>query len=137
MAEFEPLVIDNVALMIGSVDYGAEVDSVLLVPTTPKVKFKGVNGKKSGKVAKPDWVLTLNLGQSFDKAALSAQLIEQHGKKLPFTISPEGESGVSKVTGTVLMEAAQVGGASEGIATASVTLDVENQPVFAWRDAAK
>lgn len=134
--DFAPLVIDAVALQIGTVEYGSQVDSVLLVPTTPKTKFKGVNGRKSTRVARPDWVLTLNLGQSFDKAALSAQLIDNHGKQLPFTVTPEG-SGLAKVTGTVTMEAGQLGGASEAVATASVTLDVENQPVFTWREAAK
>lgn len=129
---FAPLVIDAVALQIGTVDYGSQVDSVLLVPTTPKTKFKGVNGFKSTRVADPDWVLTLNLGQSFDTTALSAQLIQNHGKQLPFTITPEG-SGVAKITGTVTMEAGQLGGASEAVATASVTLDVENQPAFTWR----
>lgn len=129
---FAPLVIDAVALQIGTVEYGSQVDSVLLVPTTPKTKFKGVNGRKSTRVAKPDWVLTLNLGQSFDKAALSAQLIDNHGKQLPFTLTPEG-GGVAKVTGTVTLEAGQLGGASEAVATASVTLDVDNQPVFTWR----
>lgn len=130
---FDPLIIDDVALTLGGVDYGSACDSVLLVPTTPKQKFRPVNGRKKSKVAKPDWVLTLNLGQDFDKASLIAQLIDRHGESVPFTLLPEGDTLAAKVEGTVTLEAGQIGGASETVATSSVSLDVDGQPAFTWR----
>lgn len=133
---FDPLIIDHVSLTLGGVDYASACDSVILAPTTPKVKFKPVNGRSRTKVAKPDWALTLNLGQDFDKAGLSAQLIDRHGEAVPFTLSPEGESAASQITGTVVLEAGQLGGASATVATTSVTLDVDGQPSFTWRTAA-
>lgn len=131
MADFEPLIIEDVALSLDGVDYATEMDSVLLVPTTTKTKFKPVNGKKLSGMAKPDWVLTLNVGQSFDRASLTAQLIERHGENVPFVLTPRSGS-LAKVEGTVTLEAIQVGGASEAVATSGVSLDVSGQPKFSW-----
>lgn len=134
--EFEPLVVENVSLTLDGVDFAGELDSVTLVPTTAKTKFKPVNGKKKSRVSRPDWVLTLNVGQSFDKASLTAKLIEGHGTNVPFILTPEGEGSVAKISGSVTLEAMQLGGASEAVASSGVSLDVDGQPEFAWRTAA-
>lgn len=133
LAPHTPLIIEDVALKLDGVDYATACDSITIVPTTTKVRWKPVNGRKSTKVAKPDWALTLNVGQDFDKAGLSAQLIQRHGESVTFELSPASGS-VEKITGSVTLEAGQFGGASEAVATAAVTLDVDGQPVFAWRD---
>lgn len=134
--EFNPLVVDNVKLTLDGVDYATALDSVILVPTTTKAKFVPVNGRTKNRVPKPSWALTLNLGQDFDKSSLSAQLIERHGEQVPFILEPEGEgSTASKITGIVTLEAGQLGGAAAAVATASVTLDVDEQPAFTWRTA--
>lgn len=131
--EFEPLVIESVSLTLDGVDFAGELDSVTLVPTTAKTKFKPVNGKKKTRMAKPDWVLTLNVGQSFDKASLTAKLIDGHGTNVPFILTPEGSGSVASITGVVTLEAMQLGGASEAVAASGVTLDVDGQPGFVWR----
>ena len=135
LAPHTPLVIEDVRLSLDGVDYATACDSITLVPTTAKVRWKPVNGRKSTRVPKPDWALTLNLGQDFDRAGLAAQLIERHGESVPFILTPEG-SGAAQIAGNVTLEAAQFGGASEAVATSAVTLDVDGQPQFTWRESA-
>lgn len=130
--EFEPVIIEKVSLSLGGTDFAGEMDSVTLVPTTAKTKFKPVNGKKKTRMAMPDWALTLNVGQSFDKASLTAKLIEGHGTEVPFVLTPQGAGSVAKIEGVVTLEAMQVGGASEAVAVSGVTLDVSGQPKFTW-----
>lgn len=131
-----PLVIEDVALTLGTKEFSTAVDSTILVPTTVKARWKPVNGKKTTRVAKPDWALTLNLGQDFDNSGLLHELIENHGETVPFILSPNGSSDVAKIEGFVTLEAAQAGGASEAIATSAVTLDVDGQPTFTWNTPA-
>jgi len=126
------LVIEDVALTLGTKEFSTACDSITLVPTTAKLRWKPVNGNKRTIVAKPDWALTLNLGQDFDTAGLTHELIEGHGTTVPFTLKPLGASDTAEITGSVTLEAVQVGGGAETIAVSSVTLDVDGQPTFVW-----
>lgn len=135
--DFTPLVIEDVALTLDGVDYATALDSVTLTPTSTKLPWKPVNGRKKNRVGKPAWSLALNLGQSFDRAGLTAKLIADHGKTVPFTLQPQGVgTGLASVTGKVLLEAGQIGGGAETVAVASVTLDIDDQPVFTWATGA-
>jgi hypothetical protein len=125
------LVIEDVALTLGTKEFSTACDSITLVPTTAKLRWKPVNGLKKTVVAKPDWALTLNLGQDFDTAGLTHELIEGHGTTVPFILKPNA-GDTAEITGSVTLEAVQVGGGSETIAVSSVTLDVSGQPVFVW-----
>lgn len=136
LAPHAPLIIEDVSLTLDELDYATALDSVILIPTTTKAKWTPVNGKKSTKVARPSWALTLNIGQNFDRAGLSHKLITDHGKEVAFTLKPNGEGDTASITGTVVLEAHQLGGAAETIATASVTLDVSGQPEFVWAETA-
>lgn len=129
------VVLEDVALTLGTKEFSTACDSVALVPTTGKLRWKPVNGAKRTIVAKPDWALTLNLGQDFDTAGLTHELIEGHGTTVPFILKPLGASDAAEISGSVTLEAVQVGGGSETIAVSSVTLDVSGQPTFVWSDA--
>lgn len=134
---FDPLVIEDVLLTLDGNDYATALDSITLTPTTTKVEWKPVNGRKTTKVPRPKWALGLNVGQSFNKAGLTAQLIQNHGKRVPFKLQPEGaDAAASVITGFVTLEAGAIGGGAETVATASLTLDVDGQPDFTWRDDA-
>ena len=127
-----PLVIEDVMLTLGTKEFSTACDSVILAPTTVKARWKPVNGLKKTRVAKPDWALTLNLGQDFDTTGLTHELIEGHGTSVPFTLKPLGDSDAAEISGSVTLEAVQVGGGAETIAVSSVTLDVDGQPTFVW-----
>lgn len=129
--EFDPLVFEDCMLSLDGKDYASAVDNVTLVPTTEKKPWNPINGKSRTKVPKPKWALTLNAGQSFDRAGLTAQLIERHGESVPFVLTPTS-GAASKIEGEVVLEAGQIGGGAEGVATAGVTLDVNGQPKFTW-----
>ena len=129
------VVFEDVALTLGTKEFSTACDSVVLAPTTAKLRWKPVNGKKKTVVAKPDWALTLNLGQDFDTAGLTHELIEGHGTTVPFVLKPQA-GDAAEITGSVTLEAVQVGGGSETIAVSSVTLDVEGQPSFVWNTPA-
>lgn len=126
------IVIEDVMLTLDGKEYSTACDSVILVPTTTKNRWKPVNGQKKTRVAKPDWALTLNLGQDFDVTGLTHALIDGHGETVPFILQPLGATDAAKISGSVTLEAVQLGGASEAIATSGVTLDVEGAPVFVW-----
>jgi hypothetical protein len=130
-----PFVIEDVMLTLGTKEFTTACDSVSLVPTTAKLRWKPVNGKKTTIVAKPDWALTLNVGQDFDTEGLMHELIEGHGETRTFKLQPLGSGDLAKIEGTVTLEAVQVGGGAETIAVSGVTLDVEGQPVFTWSAA--
>lgn len=134
LAPHNPLIIEDVSLTLDTKDYATALDSVVLIPTTTKAPWKPVNGKKSTRVSRPSWQLTLNVGQDFDKAGLSHKLITDHGAEVAFVLKPNGESSTASITGTVVLEAHQIGGTAETIATASVTLDVSGQPTFVWAE---
>lgn len=129
------VVIEDVMLTLDGKEYSTACDSIMLVPTTTKSRWKPVNGQKKTIVARPDWALTLNLGQDFDTAGLTHALIEGHGTSVPFSLKPLGESDAAEIAGSVTLEAVQLGGAAEAIATSGVTLDVDGQPVFTWSTA--
>lgn len=129
------VLLENVVLELGGKEYSTACDSITLTPTTTKKVWKPVNGKKKTIVPKPDWELTLNLGQDFDLTGLQHALIDGHGDTVPFTLKPLGASDTASIAGTVTLEAVQVGGTGEEIGTASVTLGVEGQPVFTWSAA--
>jgi len=129
-----PLVIEDVALTLGTKEFSTACDSITLVPTTTKTRWKPVNGKGTTRVAKPDWALTLNLGQDFDTTGLTHELIEGHGTTVPFILAPNGSSDTAKIEGFVTLEAVQLGGASQAVATSSITLDVDGQPAFTWAE---
>lgn len=129
------VVLEDVMLTLGTKEFTTACDSVLLVPTTTKLRWKPVNGKKKTIVAKPDWALTLNVGQDFDTTGLTHELIEGHGTTVPFILQPLGAGELAKIEGSVTLEAVQIGGPSETIAVSAVTLDVEGQPSFTWNAA--
>lgn len=131
-----PLVIENVLLTLDGKEYSTACDSITLVPTTTKNRWKPVNGNKKTIVAKPDWALTLNIGQDFDTTSLQHALIEGHGTSVPFELQPLGASAAAEITGSVTLEAIQIGGAAETVAVSSVTLDVDGQPAFTWNEPA-
>lgn len=130
-----PLVIEEVMITLDGKEYSTACDSVTLVPTTTKTPWKPVNGQRKARVARPTWALTLNLGQDFDTTSLTHALIEGHGEVVPFILQPLGESSAAKIAGNLTLEAVQIGGTAETIATSGVTLDVEGQPVFTWATA--
>lgn len=132
---FEPVVIEDVALTLDGVDYGTALDSIVLTPATTPVEWNPVNGRNRVKYPRPKWTLDLNLGQSFNRAGLTAQLIDRHGESVDFVLQPEGpDAAASKITGRVVLQAGAVGAGAQTIATASVSLSVDGQPGFTWRE---
>ena len=79
-------------------------------------------------------MLFRSIGQDFDTTSLQHELITGHGKSVPFILKPQGEAAAAEISGSVTLEAIQVGGASETVAVSSVTLDVDGQPEFTWND---
>lgn len=133
--DFEPVVIQDVAITLDGKDYGTALDSIVLTPATTPVEWNPVNGRNRVKYPRPKWTLDLNLGQSFNRAGLTAQLIDRHGESVDFVLQPEGpDAAASKITGRVVLQAGAVGAGAQTIATASVSLSVDGQPEFTWRE---
>lgn len=126
------VVIENVMLTLGTKEFSTALDSIVLTPTTTKLRRTAVNGVSRTRVAKPDWSLALTFGQDFDDKGLLHELITRHGEEVPFTLNPLGDEAVAEITGLVTLEAGAVGAAAKTIAASTVTLDVNGQPAFTW-----
>lgn len=134
---YSPLVIEDVHLTLAGTEYADALDSITLTPTTATVTRPAVNGKRKHRAPKPSWVLDLSVGQDFDKASLTAQLIQKHGQVVPFELRPNGTATTAaKISGNVMLLAGAIGGAAEGVAASTVSLPVEDQPAFVWNNAA-
>lgn len=129
------VVLEEVSLTLDGKEYSTACDSVTLTPTTTKKVWTPVNGKTITRTPKPKWELGLNLGQDFDTTGLQHALIDGHGSTVPFILKPLGASDAAEITGSVTLEAVQVGGTGEEVGTAAVTLGVSGQPVFVWSAA--
>jgi hypothetical protein len=125
----EPIIITDALLKLGTTNtYERHVSSAILVPTTPKVRWRGIGGGDTLVSGRPTWVLNLNLAQDWETAnSLSTYLSENAGDIVAFELTPR--SGGDKWTESILAEVVQIGGNADAMAEATAALDVVGQPV--------
>lgn len=111
-------------------DYTAAVTSCALVPSPPTAKVVDIGGGVTSLVGANQWEAQLTYNQDWTTAAsLSKQLIAWHGQTKVCKYTPN--NGGQVVTFTAVMRAGQVGGDAASLHTATVTLQINGQPVFA------
>lgn len=132
MVSIAPAVINmnRSLLKVGADNYEKSVSKATLRPATPIAKFKGIGGNTEKAAGTPDWMLDLDYAQDWTTAdSLSQYLVDELGTTKVIELTPE--SGGKKATVTVLIVPGDMGGVVDTTTTASVSLEVIGQPVFA------
>ncbi len=125
---FQPLYMTESKLTIDGTAFEAEVSGVRLTPTSSSSTWKGLKaGSSFTKGGLATWVVALNLGQDHQLAeSLSNFLYDNEGATVPFTLEPI--AGGTGFTGTLTVQAADIGGDVDAFGTATVSLPVSGKP---------
>jgi hypothetical protein len=128
-----PIVLNDIVLVIGTDNYEAAVSRAELVPTTPKVRWKGMTPTaNTALVGTPTWIMNLDFAQDHVTAnSVSQYLLANVGQSKTVTLKPK-----KPATGTapmytidVVIEPGPIGGAVDELAVGSVSLECNGQPV--------
>jgi hypothetical protein len=116
---------------VGTADnYEGSVSSAVFNPTTTTVAFKGIGGGVVNVAGAASWVLDMDYAQDWATAKSLAQfLFDNAGKVATAVLKPT--SGGAGFTADVVLVAGPAGGAADALATGSVSLGVNGQPVKA------
>lgn len=119
-----PFFIKDAVLTLGSDDYTFMVKKAELIPTTNKGRHKNIGGGSVPVIGSADWVLSLDFAQDYVTAAsLSNYAFDNHGKPVAFTLKPQTNAAVKGFSGTVAIEATNIGGTGQAEAVSSVNWD--------------
>lgn len=95
-------------------------------------EWKPISGNMQGQTGALQWEVQLDLGQDTKTGGLMQYLIANHGAAGKCEFFPKGGTTTPKFVGDVVLKAPSALGGGVGIATASVTLRVDGQPVITW-----
>lgn len=132
-----PIVLNNIALTLGSDNFEAVVNKVILTPAVPLAKWKGMTpGSAVTLAGDPEWVLELQFAQDHVTAAsLSRYLLLNVGKVVPFSLKPvKPATGTSPTySGNVVALPGAIGGDldASNAAVANVSLPVNGALAYA------
>jgi hypothetical protein len=131
--EVTPFIERNaVVTFAGTSDFAKAISEVTLAPSGGMVPFKGLKPTAVFNFAQsPTWELTLVYAQDWALAtSLSRYLFDNQGKNISLTLNVnDAVTGTTNWAMTVSVAAGSVGGAVDGVATATVTLGVVGAPV--------
>lgn len=124
-----PIILSDIELGIGSDNYEAHVSRAVLTPTTPTAVWKGMTPTAHHNlVGTPTWALELDFAQDHETASsMSLYLAANVGQVKAVTLEPK-KGGSSFAVNVVIVPGA-IGGALDSVATATVSLPVNGQPV--------
>ena len=128
---FSPLYMTESVLKIGDgtgTDFAAEISGARLTPTSSSATWKGLKpGSSFTKAGLATWALAVNLGQDHElSTSLSSYLYDHEGEEVPFTLEPI--AGGTGFDGTIIVQAAEIGGDVDTFGTASVTMPCTGKP---------
>lgn len=128
-----PVVLNDIDLIIGADNYEVSVSKVELVPTTPTVTWKGMTPTAVQQLAgTPTWVLNIDYAQDHATASsLSQYLLTNAGTVKTIKLKPKKAATGTVPTYTVdaLIVPGPIGGSLDQVATGSVSLNCNGQPV--------
>jgi hypothetical protein len=124
-----PFLVDAAALTIEEDDYTSALNSAALNPTTPTAQFRDIGGGVKNVAGRPAWVLDLGAAQDWGPdSSLVHYLRINHGLVKTAKLTPvDGGRGVSF---SFVCISTSVLGASAGVASSTVQLPVNGQPVW-------
>jgi hypothetical protein len=128
----KPFVLKDATFMVAADKYESAVSSVEIVPTNNQVSWKGLTPSSvfTG-VTNSTWQVNLTYAQDWaTTTSLSNYLFANEGqsKVVKFIPQTAATGTVPTFTVTVFIVPGTIGGAVDGVATASVTLAVVGKP---------
>jgi len=130
-----PIILNDTELLIEEDNYEAHVSQVQIDPTVNVVRWKGLTPTSTHAFpTTPEWVLNLAYAQDWATPnSLSSYLLAHVGERKTFKFTPKKAATGTAPTVTVVAFIApgSIGGQIDQVATATVALGVEGQPVFA------
>ena len=129
----QPIILNDVVLVVAADNYEAHVSKVEFVPTTSIVKWKGLAPTSVHQFpTSSEWVLNLDYAQDWATAnSLSQYLFDNEGTSKVFVFKPKKPAAGTAPTwtATAYVSPGAIGGAIDTVATASVSLGVQGKPV--------
>ncbi len=129
----EPIILNDIDLKIAADNYEASVNRAELVPTTPTVQWKGMTPAAIKNIAgTPTWMLNVDFAQDHVTASsMSQYLLGNVGTIKTVTLKPKKGAGPTAPLYTidVLILPGPIGGQLDQLATGSVSLPCNGQPV--------
>lgn len=130
-----PYPLKTSVLSIATDDYTAAVSQAQFDPTVATTRWTGVGGNKVSQTGIPEWMLTLGLAQDTANGSLTRYLLANAGLTKACVFTPV--AGGPAVSANIIIVPPTLGGTADGnLATASVQMPVDGQPVFAAVPAA-
>jgi len=120
--------LNQVTIDIGSDTYTSAFRDPALVPTTPEVSVVDASGTSYPFVGKSTYVFTGTLYQDWTTTGLAKSWFTGEGTQATIKFKLPGVQGV--FTATVVLKAVQIGGTTNGVAEASVSLPVVGTPTY-------
>jgi hypothetical protein len=123
----EPLVLANATIKIATDNYEAATSGVTFTPSVPTstVAFKAIDGSAYSKTTQgaSTWVCGIDFAQDWKTTgSLSNYLHDHEGEEVEAVFVPEAGTGMPSFTATITIQPGAIGGAADGVATASVSL---------------
>lgn len=112
-------------------EFGDAIDIVKANISSDDVQWVPVSGLVLNETGALKWDVEINLGQDTKTGGLLQYLITNHGAKGKIEFYPKGGT-VPKFVGDVVLKAPNTLGGGVGVATASVSLKVDGQPIITW-----
>lgn len=129
----DPIVLNDISLVIGTDNYEFSVSRVELVPTTPTLQWRGMTPTATyNRSGAPTWVANIDYPQDHAAAtSLSEYLRTNVGtiKQIVFKPKKPASGTAPTYTVSVLILPGPIGGAVDSIGVGSVALPCEGQPV--------
>jgi hypothetical protein len=118
----------NATLTLGANSHQASVSSAALTPSASVVTFKGLTPTAVFSAGTSStWTLDLSFAQSLSTNDLLLYLFDNELNEVAFTLAPV--AGGVTWSGTVIINAAAIGGAVDQYGTSTISLGVKGKPV--------
>lgn len=124
-----PFMMQDVILTLGANSYEATVSSATLTPANSTTTWKGLKKGSTFTFASfATWSLDLDYAQDFTAlTTLSNYAFDHEGEDIAFELRPKG-TGTSGFSGTCILSPGAIGGAVDGVATATASFPVKGKP---------
>jgi hypothetical protein len=125
----DPYFIGASVLTIEADDYTSAINSATLTPTVPSAEFRDIGGGVRKVVGTPSWALDLGAAQDWgpDDSLVHYLRLNAGTTKSAKLVPVDGGRGV---TVEIVCQETTVGGAAGSIATSTIQLHVNGQPVW-------
>jgi len=126
----KPLTIKDVDLSVGTTDYRAHVNSVMLTPSTTISTWRGAQaGSNQNEGTTPAWTLDITYVQDWDTAgSFCRYLWDNQNSEVTVTFKPR--SGGTGFTVKFIAIVGGIGGALDAVATVTSSFPVNGQPTL-------